>query len=224
MRLPRRPTPAGVVAFTALAVAVGGTAYAAGLPRNSVGTAQLRNSAVTGKKLAAGSVDARAVRNDSLTGRDIRESSLGTVPNAAALGGQPASAFTSNQDVVRVPPFQLTAGQTREIASVPGSLSLTARCRIDVGNNDIADVIAATAENASILDAKDHLASFNPATAEGGREWLTVTAANKALDVGSLDGVMAAPSGHSLSGRVWAGVNVFGGAGKCTFGAVLIRT
>jgi hypothetical protein len=47
-----RPTPALVVAFVALFIALGGTSYAAVmLPRNSVGTAQLKNYAVTKAKI-----------------------------------------------------------------------------------------------------------------------------------------------------------------------------
>ncbi len=48
----RAPSPAFVIALIALFVALGGTTYAAvRLPRNSVGTAQLRNGAVTKKKI-----------------------------------------------------------------------------------------------------------------------------------------------------------------------------
>jgi hypothetical protein len=44
-----RPSPALVVACLALAVALGGTSYAAViLPKNSVGTAQLKRGAVSG--------------------------------------------------------------------------------------------------------------------------------------------------------------------------------
>jgi hypothetical protein len=66
-----------VVALMALSVALAGTAYAASLPRNSVGNGQLRNNAVTSSK----------VKNDSLTGKDIKESKLGVVPKASALLG-----------------------------------------------------------------------------------------------------------------------------------------
>jgi len=46
------PSPAMVVALIALFVALGGTTYAAtSLPRQSVGTAQLKNGAVTGTKI-----------------------------------------------------------------------------------------------------------------------------------------------------------------------------
>jgi hypothetical protein len=52
-----RPSPAMVVAFIALLLALGGGAYAQlRIPRNSVGTAQLRANAVTSPKVKAGSL------------------------------------------------------------------------------------------------------------------------------------------------------------------------
>jgi hypothetical protein len=68
----RLPSPAMVVACIALAIALGGTAYA-GVSRNSVGTVHLKRNAVTSIK----------VRNNSLTGADINEGRLGRVPSAA---------------------------------------------------------------------------------------------------------------------------------------------
>jgi len=51
--LRHRPSPALVVACIALAVSLGGTSYAAiKLPKNSVGTKQLKNGAVTRTKIA----------------------------------------------------------------------------------------------------------------------------------------------------------------------------
>ena len=104
-RLPR-PSPALVVACIALFVALSGFGYAAiKLPRNSVGTKQLRNSAVTGKKIAKNAVTGAKVADDSLSGADVLESSLGRVPsassatsasnasNAAKVGGLAPSAF-----------------------------------------------------------------------------------------------------------------------------------
>jgi hypothetical protein len=68
------PSPAMIVACIALTVALGGTGYAAiRLPANSVGTKQLKKKAVTSPK----------VKDNSLTGADIRESTLGSVPQAA---------------------------------------------------------------------------------------------------------------------------------------------
>jgi hypothetical protein len=52
-RFLRRPSAPLVVALIALFVALGGTSYAAiTLPRNSVGTVQIKNRAVTQKKIA----------------------------------------------------------------------------------------------------------------------------------------------------------------------------
>lgn len=55
-----RPSPAMVVACVALAVALGGTSVAAiqALPKNSVGTKQIKNGAVTGAKVKAHTLSA----------------------------------------------------------------------------------------------------------------------------------------------------------------------
>ncbi len=85
-----------VVALIALFVALGTGAYAAiTVPANSVGTAQLKNGAVTGAK----------IKNGTVTGAKIKVRTLGTVPsasqalhattadNASRLAGRPASAY-----------------------------------------------------------------------------------------------------------------------------------
>ena len=84
-RLRARLSYANVTATLALFVALGGTGYAAvTLPRNSVGTKQLRSRAVTASKLKPGAVTGRGVRNNSLTDADINEGTLGKVPSAAS--------------------------------------------------------------------------------------------------------------------------------------------
>jgi hypothetical protein len=77
----RRPSPAMVVACTALLLALGGTSYATVLnvPRNSVGTLELRNNAVTSAK----------VRNGSLMRADFR---AGQVPAGPAGPAGPQGA------------------------------------------------------------------------------------------------------------------------------------
>jgi hypothetical protein len=67
-----------VVALFALFVALGGTGYAiATLPANSVGTKQLKKSAVTAKKLYKNAVSSRKVKNFSLLAKDFK---LGQLP------------------------------------------------------------------------------------------------------------------------------------------------
>jgi len=87
-----------------LVVLTGGTALAAttaakntvtskSIKNGQVKTADLAPAAVTGDKLALDSVATDQVKNGSLTGNDVNESTLGIVPNASSLGGLPASAY-----------------------------------------------------------------------------------------------------------------------------------
>jgi hypothetical protein len=79
-----RVTYANVTATLALFIALGGSGYAAlKLPRNSVGTSQLKKESVSVSKIRPGAVTSFRVRDDSLTGGDIDESKLGKVPRAA---------------------------------------------------------------------------------------------------------------------------------------------
>jgi hypothetical protein len=62
------PSPALAVSFVALVVALGGTSYAAlNLPRNSVGTKQITNGAVTAQKIRNGAVTAAKIDTVGLT-------------------------------------------------------------------------------------------------------------------------------------------------------------
>ena len=88
-----RPSHGTVVAYLALFIAIGGSAYAAKqLPKNSVGTKQLKKNAVTKVKIRKNSVNGPRVKNNSLTGADIKLTKLGTVPSARSA----ATAGTAN--------------------------------------------------------------------------------------------------------------------------------
>lgn len=68
----RRPSPAMVVSCIALSVALGGTGYAAtALPKNSVGTKQLRTGAVAASDLRPNVVTTGKVRDGSLRKADF---------------------------------------------------------------------------------------------------------------------------------------------------------
>jgi hypothetical protein len=77
-----------VVGYAALAIALGGTSYAAvGLPRNSVGPLQLRDGAVTPKKLAKNAVSSLKVQDHSLLAVDFKK---GQLPRGATGAAGPA--------------------------------------------------------------------------------------------------------------------------------------
>ena len=74
------PSPAMVVALTALFLALGGSAYAIVITGGSI-----RNGTVTGGDIRNKSLHGRDVKRDSLGSVPIKESRLGVVPQAEAL-------------------------------------------------------------------------------------------------------------------------------------------
>ena len=80
------PSPAMVVAVIALVMATAGSAFAVKksteMPRNSVGSKQLKPKSVTTGKIANGAVKSSNIADKSLTGQDLNLGALGTVPSA----------------------------------------------------------------------------------------------------------------------------------------------
>lgn len=98
------PSPAMVVAIVALITALAGTAYAAKqqLPKNSVGSKQLKTKSVTTGKISNGAVNGNHVAPGSLTGQDINLNALGTVPSATSAA-QTGNAGTITGHAVACP-------------------------------------------------------------------------------------------------------------------------
>ncbi len=135
--LRRWPSPAMIVAFVALGVALAGTANA--LPgksrvkkddiaraavrakhiyTNAVRTKHIRSRNVTRSKIARRAVNSEIVGQDALTGENIVESSLSTVPNASKV----------NSRAVEKMSFVVAAGTAAtQVLSLNG-LVLTAAC------------------------------------------------------------------------------------------------
>jgi hypothetical protein len=114
---------ANVTATLALFVALSGGAYAAAtLPANSVGSRQIKKSAVTREKIKKNAIDGTKVLDGSLNGDDVKESSLAKVPAAAAADHAAALDQVSYK----------AAGAT---APVNGGNSATAAC--DAGQHAI---------------------------------------------------------------------------------------
>ena len=100
-----RPTPALVISVIALCLAVGG-ATAIALPgKNTVDSGDIKNGQVKRPDIRGNAVNGAKIAPDSVSGADVNESSLGTVPsagNANTLAGQGPAAYqgaaSSNYD------------------------------------------------------------------------------------------------------------------------------
>src|SRR5262245_58952593 len=145
----RLPSPGMVEACIALAVALGGTSYAAiKLPRNSVGTSQLRKNAVVASKLSTRSVGpqklqnnavtARTVKDGQLTGSKIVESTLAQVPSAKSADTAANSTLAGGNAVKRFVATVAPNGASATVLNLNG-LTITLTCptgAVDLrGNN-----------------------------------------------------------------------------------------
>jgi hypothetical protein len=76
----QRLTYANVMASLALFIALGGTSYAVTqLPRNSVGSAQIKPFAVSSSEIRRNAVTSRAVRDGSISSRDLSSATRGAL-------------------------------------------------------------------------------------------------------------------------------------------------
>jgi hypothetical protein len=74
-------SPAMIVACVALVVALGGVSYAASvLPKNSVGTAQVKKKAITASKLRGDAVSGTKVKNGTLIAADFKAGQIPAGP------------------------------------------------------------------------------------------------------------------------------------------------
>jgi hypothetical protein len=121
-----RPSPALIVASLALVVAASGTAYAA--------------ATINGSSIAGHSIAGRKLINNTLTGKQIKESRLATVPkavNAEAVGG------ITMRKVFYAPK---TNSATPTTILHLGGLVLTATCN----NGDLEVLMTSTVDHAHL--------------------------------------------------------------------------
>jgi hypothetical protein len=186
----RRPSPAMVVAIAALVLAMGGVGYAAtSLPKNSVGTKQIKKSAVTTAK----------VKNHTLTGKDIKLSKLGTVPTATlAVTAESANALgpltVHAVGAAGEPPF--LSGTVNYPSETPGLNFPPVTFRKDHDGFVHLDGIAAIGKTGTIPGILFQLpAGFRPPA--GTTEYFTSDTANKEK---ASNVILIFGSGVSLSG------------------------
>jgi hypothetical protein len=131
---------ANVMATIAVFIALGGGAYAVTVGKHSVGKKQLKNGAVTDKK----------VKKNGLTGRSINESKLGTVPNSNTVGGSS----------VRQIHYRGAQGSGTQTLFTIAGLTVSADC--PTAGNDFVTINSTTDTNGSIIGLGQIQGGFMP--------------------------------------------------------------
>ena len=139
---PRKlPSPALVLAATALLVALGGTSIAAvsQIPRASVGTPQLRDNAVTSAKIRSSTITSADVRNNSLLRADFRRGQLPAGPagpqGPAGLSGREQVSAESPQTSAAPKNVTVTCPTGKVVIGGGVELSGPGRARVTVTEN-----------------------------------------------------------------------------------------
>lgn len=142
----RMPSTSTTIAMLALFVALTSTAWAASLPKNSVGSKQIKKNAVTSAKIKSSAVASSDVKNDSLTGSDINEATLGAVPsatnaqNAAAIGANTVSSGNVTDGSLTGADVGRKAGTfVRDLPNFPAGTCDYEIVDLDPANTDLRD-------------------------------------------------------------------------------------
>lgn len=153
----RRPSPAIAISVTALFLSLGGVGYAASqLPRNSVGTEQIQNGAVTFKKIRPSSVGKVRANTGQLqvrvSGTCTSGSAIGSINRSGKVTCNSAvpSQFGTTNNTATVPSTATTvtsvalpagasylafANPTATVTSGANARHLTVTCTLTVGSN-----------------------------------------------------------------------------------------
>ena len=173
-------------------------------------TATLADSATTATTAASATTAGSAV-------------SAGSAGNTATLDGKDASWFLPRSAIVEVPRFSLEHGE-KKVMLAHGPFTLTARCYINQLGIDDADVLIATTQPHSAFEGFAMDGDLNPGDPESARSVIGIDGATGLPQFeSSADGSAAAPDGTEIRSIVfYAGVNLLGQTGRCTFGGFAI--
>ena len=158
--LRRRPSPALVVACVALVVALGGTSYAAfNVPKNSVGTKQLKNGAVTTSKIKAGAVSASDLNTSGLTVPSALHA------NSADSANHAGSADSATSATNATTANSATSAQTANVANELGTVSyVTATFSVSANSTNPFAATATCPASTTVIGTGIHLASNSEVT------------------------------------------------------------
>lgn len=147
----RLPSPALAVAMLALFVALGGTGYAAlALPKNSVGSKQLRKNAVKNSDIAANAVTGAKVRRGSLNASDFNAGSVPTGPQGPR-GERGERGLEGPRGATGSPAFGAVLGRGVAVPAGTSFLAPSGQLAADLNENDVSSFTPSATMTASDL-------------------------------------------------------------------------
>lgn len=176
----RRPSPALVISILALVFAMGGTGWAVTqLPRNSVGTQQLKKNAVTSPKIKDGSI---VTADLSPAARSALKGEKGDAGPAGPHGaGGSASAYAAARDLIPITGASVTLMSLGPGAGSSGPVTVTRRSRL---------AITATVSIA-FTSGTNAVATCRPQVRRGGETIALDAPLNLSWQVMSVSGIFA---------------------------------
>lgn len=144
-----RPSPAMVIACTALLIALTGTSIAAveaTVPKNSVGSAQLKSNAVTAAKIASNAVTSAKIASNAVTSAKVASGTLTSSDFASGVLPAPVNGlirFLNGPIAIPIASTNLTTLSVPDAgnyvisakAYVAGAVDNTATCRLTAGGD-----------------------------------------------------------------------------------------
>lgn len=206
-RLRRHLTYANVMATLAIFIVLGGGAYAAiKIPKNSVGSKQLKKNAVITKKIHNNAVVSSKIKPNAVTGGDIKEGTLGTIPRASDLTYKKHFKLRVNANDPDGVDFQRI-----------GPFTLNAFCQINNANTDKVDLRIKSSQAHSAFDASPENNDMTADTLFSFRSGTATPTGTTNIEYSSMLGGGSAPDGTRFFGLFSVNVNPPGHVGQCEF-------
>jgi hypothetical protein len=148
----------------------------------------------------------------------------GAAGDAARLGGLDSSLYLPKSTIVDIPRFSIGNGETR-VMMQHGPFTVTARCYInDALAEDDADVQISTTQPHSAFQGFSIDPDLSPGDPESIRSVIGVGGPTGVAQFeASAQGTAVAPDGSEIRSMIfYAGLNLYGQTGRCTFGGMAI--
>lgn len=209
-----RASYANVMSTIAVFLALGGVSWAAAtLPKNSVGTKQLRKSAVNNSDIRSRAVTGPKVKKDTLSSYHINEAGLGAVPLANSVATDVGSIYkrvAANGSGVDNDSARAAAAEVPLLTH--GQITLYGKCFVNTTTNGLnGEILVRTSADGAIALSTDDVYNGDPAflnttTAENVRVANSLATLNNSA-TSSIDSAMDffGPDGTGIgvAGSIW---------------------